>query len=194
MGDRDLILGYGTLLYRPSLGDSIGASEATRRRVRPVIVRGWKRLFNLRPDHYEPSSILSSGAVEAAAMNVEPDERSSMNAVCIEVTSEELLALDRRERYYDRRRVQGVDYRDAEPVEAILYYAPRGDRRLCHDPGLLLPLWRDLVWGIEGCRDIDQEFAEIFKATTFLADGETLASELYREFLDGPEYRRELRP
>jgi hypothetical protein len=48
-----LLVGYGTLLNRASLGQTIGADVATSKLMRPVIVNGFRRLYNLRPDHGE---------------------------------------------------------------------------------------------------------------------------------------------
>jgi hypothetical protein len=61
-----LLVGYGTLLYRPSLGDTIGGTAASAIEMVPVVVAGYRRLFNLRPDHYVPltSAVLGDTGIE----------------------------------------------------------------------------------------------------------------------------------
>lgn len=72
-----LLVGYGTLLYRGSLGQSIGATVAESKPSVPVIVRNYKRLFNVRPEHYQSSHKLNDAGIELGAMNVEPSTGSS---------------------------------------------------------------------------------------------------------------------
>lgn len=119
MSQRFLV-GYGTLLYRASLGHTIGDVAAGDKSMVPVRVPGYRRLFNLRPDHYEPSFRLSTEPIEAAAMNVEPDDSAAFNGVGFPVTAEELIALDRRERYY-RRVCRTIRHFETGALEYILF-------------------------------------------------------------------------
>ena len=74
---RILLVGYGTLLSQASVAQTVGG-DAQEKIFIPVTVRGFRRLFNLRPDHYEPSFHLSEEPIEVAAMNVMPAEGASL--------------------------------------------------------------------------------------------------------------------
>ena len=177
-----LLVGYGTLLYRASLGRSIGAEAAERRELRAVAVPGYRRLFNLRPDHYTPSACLSADGRECAAMNVEPAPGAWFNGVAFAVRESELAALDQRERYYRRLEAPLLDFATREPIgTGFLYSAEATARWIERNPEKLLPLWRDVVWARAGAYGLAPAFGRAFDETTYLADGETLVVERYRE-------------
>jgi len=182
-----LIVGYGTLLYRASLGGTIGGDSAEERPMRPVVVSGYRRLFNLRPEHYESSTVLSDAGNESAAMNVETAPGSSLNGLAFEVTPDELILLDRRERYYARSEATLYDFDTGERIgTGAIYAAAPGARWLESDTELLLPQWRDIEWGRAGAYAVSREFGEFFDRTTFLADAETLVVDRYRGLLTDP--------
>jgi hypothetical protein len=179
-----LLVGYGTLLYRASLGDSIGADAARLKAVRSVAVPGFRRLFNLRPDHYTPSACLAADGRECAAMNVEPAPRAWFNGVAFEVEDAELAALDLRERYYRRLEAPLVDFASREPLgTGFVYSAEPTARWIERSPDKLLPLWRDVLWARAGAYGLDPEFGRAFDRTTYLADGAVLMVERYRDAL-----------
>lgn len=179
-----LLVGYGTLLYRGSLGQSIGATLAESKPVVPVVVRDYKRLFNVRAEHYESSHKLSAEGIELGAMNVEPSAGSSFNAVAMKVSAGELEILDRRERYYRRLTVPVHDFTTGEALGPGNFYAAGPESRwLERDPGRLLPRWQDIVWARAGSYAISQDFGRYYDATTYLADGETLMIDFYRRNL-----------
>ncbi len=183
-----LVVGYGTLLYRASLGQTLGRDAAEKQEMFPVLIRGFRRLFNLRPDHYEASELWGRPGVENAAMNVERAEGESLNGLAFKVGREELAKLDARERYYDRLEVEAADFATGHALGVAQIYSSRLDARwLERDPAMLLPRWRDLVWARTGAYAIGQAFGETFDRTTYLADGLTLAVERYREPLSRPE-------
>jgi hypothetical protein len=93
------IIGYGTLLYTESVGDTIG-SGAEKKGCQPVIIHGFKRLFNLLPSHYKPSYKISKMPVEKAAAIIIVAEDASFNGIAFEVNPDELKAIDRRESHY----------------------------------------------------------------------------------------------
>jgi cation transport regulator ChaC len=99
---RIMIVDYGTLLYRASLGNTIGKSAADEREMVPVMVRGFRRLFYLRPDHYGTNNLCGKEGAENAAMNVEPVEGAVLNGLAFRVEPAEIPKLDERERYYHR--------------------------------------------------------------------------------------------
>jgi hypothetical protein len=177
-----LLVGYGTLLYRASLGDSIGAEVALGKVVWPVAVLGYRRLFNLRPDHYQSSACLSADGSECAAMNVEPAPEAWFNGIAFRVTESELDALDRREWYYRRLEAPLFDFHTREPIgSGYVYSAELTARRIERSSEKLLPLWRDVLWARAGAYGIAPAFGRAFDETTYLADGRTLVVERYRE-------------
>jgi len=59
MGKEKVVLvGYGTLLLQESLGDTVGQDGAKQKKFRPIIVKNYRRLFNLLPDHYKADNRL----------------------------------------------------------------------------------------------------------------------------------------
>ncbi len=203
------IVGYGTLLSRASLARTVGEGAARRARFLPVRVRGYRRLFNLRPDHYEPSLHDSSEPIEAAAANLERREEAHFNGVLFTLDPLALDALHQRERYYDRVRVQvepvpswdspseELESNGAEappdgflPTEALIYVGrpdtPWVEPWLGAGPERLLPLWRDIVLARGAAYRIGPEFGEGYDATTYLADGSTLVAEWYGNALPDP--------
>jgi len=183
MSDLKLI-GYGTLLYRASIGYTVGEAAAESKELRPVLVKGNRRLFNLRPTHYEPSFKISSDPIEAAAMNVVPDPDSEFNGIVFSVTESEITALDERERYYQRCSAQIYDFETGQPMgEGYLYAATADAPWLEDDPNKLLPLWRDVVWARLGAYAISERFGRSYDHTTYLADGTTLMIDHYRRWL-----------
>ncbi len=182
-----VLVGYGTLLDAASTGMTIGAS-AEHKVYRPVVVRGYRRLFNLRPDHYTPSHKTGSAAEEAAAMNVEPAPGLAFNGVAFDVSGEEMRQLDERERYYERVSVEILDFASGSSLgRAQVFSAELEARWICRDPEVLLPLWRDIDLARAGAYRLGDAFGEMFDQTTYLADGETLMITRYREYIDEGE-------
>ena len=71
-GDRPWLIGYGTLVNTSSLARDIGATATADKSFHLVTVPDYKRLFNVQPDHYQSSRILSTDGIERGAMNVQP--------------------------------------------------------------------------------------------------------------------------
>lgn len=183
-----LLVGYGTLLYRGSLGQSIGATMAESKPSVPVIVRDYKRLFNLRPEHYESSHKLNATGIELGSMNVEPSTGSTFNALAIPVNTLELEILDQRERYYRRVTAAVHDFSTREPVGlGHLYAAELGSKWLNNDVRELLPRWQDIIWARTGAYAISDKFGQYYDATTYMADGKTLMIDFYRRNLPNAE-------
>lgn len=192
-----LLIGYGTLLFPPSVEHTIGRAPQHARVALPVVVHGFRRLFNLRPDHYEASTVWNRPGVENAGMNVERATDASFNGLAFTVTSEELDRLDRREYAYDRVTVDAHDFESGELVgPGHVYSSPPDASRIERDPDRLLPLWRDVVWARAGAYEVGHRFGEAFDRTTYLADGRTLVADRYRGLLSPGRAPRpeELRP
>jgi len=181
--DSVLVVGYGTLLSRASVARTLGGGMEGQL-FTPVVVRDFKRLFNLRPDHYTASMKHSRDPVEVLAANAQPSPGSSFNGLAFRVAREELAALDERERWYDRVRVPLLSFPGEQPLgEAHIYSAGEGSPWVPADGRALLPRWEDVVLARGGAYEVGEEFGRMFDRTTYLADGKTLLVERYREHL-----------
>lgn len=179
-----LLVGYGTLLSRQSVALTVDDSTLEELDPIPVIVNGYRRLFDIRPPHYEPSFRLSERPIEAGAMNVEPRSGASFNGLAFELSSSTLEAMDERESHYERVRIDIEAFRSRRELRtADVYSAPPSCELIRRDPQNLLPRWRDVVISRRAAYRISDEFGKTFDRTTYLADGETLVIERYREHL-----------
>lgn len=198
-----LVVGYGTLLSRASLAATVGAAGEAKPFF-PVVVNGFRRSFNLRPGHYEPSYHLTHEPLELGAMNVQPLEGYSFNGVAFSVSKGELEVLDEREKYYQRIEVQveafpdfvGFPVQEAGSVEgaasargAFVYSAGPESPWVIDDPEMLRPHWRDLILAREGAYALGKPFGVMFDSTTYLAGGRTLVVDEYRDLLPPVEDR-----
>ena len=184
-GSKVLIAGYGTLLLQESLGDTISSDGAKNKRFRPIVIEGFQRLFNLKPDHYEADNRLFADGRETGAANVRPLANYEFNGLCFEAEANELEALDKRERYYQRLAAPCRDFFTAEALgTCYVYSSPLDARWLMTDTNQLLPLWRDVVYARVGAYRISQTFGQMYDETTYLADGQTLLVDYYQEHLE----------
>jgi len=177
------IVGYGTLLYRKSVGDTIGHS-AGEKVYHPVIVKGFKRLFNLLPSHYKPSFRISKQAVERAAANIIPCKDATFNGLAFEVDDKELAEIDRREKHYDRIETVIYDFTSGEVIGNGFVYVASTARADLTDDARFLPDWIDISWARTGAYRIGHDFGLMYDQTTFLADGQTPVVERYAPYLD----------
>ena len=181
-----LVVGYGTLLSRASVARTVGP-EVAERTFTPVVVPGFKRLFNLRPQHYEPSFRLSRDPVEVAAANVQRSPGSAFNGLAFGVSRDELSALDERERYYGRIQVTIQSFSDMRPLgSAFVYSAESGSPWVFSEDLQLRPRWEDVLLARSGAYRVGDAFGEMFDQTTFLADGKTRMMDRYAEDLSPP--------
>jgi hypothetical protein len=179
------LVGYGTLLHRGSLGHSIGRESAHGKSALPVRLHDYRRLFNLRPTHYETSFKLSRNPIENGAMNVEPAPGSSFNGIAFDVTPEELEALDRRERYYRRETAPVYHFHSGMPLGEGHFYVSEPDASwIVRENEKLMPLWRDIVWARTGAYRLGEAFGRCYDETTYLADGRTLVIDRYRDVIE----------
>lgn len=181
-----LVVGYGTLLLKSSVGDTISQENANEKTYRPVIVRGFQRLFNLKPDHYTVNNVLSQEGIEMAAANVEKGtEADFFNGLAFTATEEELIALDKREYCYERKPVPIYDFETNEFLgEGFTYMGVPDSRFIIRDTKLLLPYWRDVAYARTGAYATSEAFGQTYDKTTYLADGSSKLVELYAEYLD----------
>ena len=179
------LIGYGTLLHRGSLGHSIGQGAAQERERVAVVIHDYRRLFDLRPDHYTSSNKLGEAPVEDGALNLEAAPGERFNGLAFPVQPEELIRIDERERFYERVVVPMFRFETGEAIgDGHVYIAPLEAPWVIRDTSELLPLWRDIVWSRAGAYQIGDAFGREFDATTYMADGETLVVDRYGELLN----------
>lgn len=184
MSDQKVVLvGFGTLLLQESLGDTVG-DASSQKKFTPIIVKNYKRLFNLLPDHYEADNRLRQDNTEIGAANIEPAEGFEFNGLSFEANASDLAQLDQRERYYVRAQTPYFDFETGEELGIChVYESPLDARWLRHDNATLLPLWRDIVYARVGAYRISEAFGKFYDATTYLADGKTLMIDYYKDYL-----------
>lgn len=182
--EKSILVGFGTLLLQESLGDTIGADGAKEKRFRPIVIKNYRRLFNLLPEHYVADNRLRQDDSEKGAANIEPAEGLQFNGLAYEVNTADLANLDKRERYYVRNEVPYFDFETGEALGNCFVYESLPDAKwIVRQNAELLPLWRDIVYARVGAYRISEAFGQMYDATTYLADGKTLLVEAYKDYL-----------
>jgi hypothetical protein len=182
--DTVLMAGYGTLLLRESLGDTVSQESAEEKELIPIVVKGCKRVYNLFPDHYPSENRLDRGPIERAAANTVFAEGYSFNAIAFKVKASELEMLDKRERYYKRVSAPCFEFSTGKPLGECYFYMSEPDARwIQNDITKLLPLWRDIVYARVGSYRISEDFGKLYDATSWMADGQTLVVDYYKDYL-----------
>lgn len=182
--DTVLIAGYGTLLLKESLGDTVSQESAEEKEFIPVIIQGCKRVYNLIPDHYPAENRLGRGPIEKAAANTVFAEGHSFNAIAFKVQASELELLDKRERYYRRVSAPCFEFSSKKSLGDCYFYMSDPDARwIENDIDKLLPLWRDIVYARVGSYRISADFGKSYDATSWMADGQTRVVEYYKDHL-----------
>lgn len=179
------VIGFGTLLLKHSLGDTVGGEVSDQKKYVPITVNGYKRLFNVRAEHYTPSHKVSDKDNEMGAANVEFSPMHSFNGVAFEVDDSELELLDTRERYYERIEVDANYFDSGLPLgEACVYCAMPDSKWVEDDNEKLLPHWRDIDYARRGAYAIGDDFGRAYDESTYMADGKTLMVDFYQNFID----------
>ncbi|MHC5036408.1 MAG: gamma-glutamylcyclotransferase family protein [Planctomycetota bacterium] len=180
----NLIVGYGTLLLRESMSRTVGDAAGEGKELIPVIVKDFRRLYNYAPPHYTPAFRISEEPFERAAANIEPAQGGLFNGLAFAASEAEVEALDRRESEYDRVSVSLVHFETKEDIgKGEVYLCPPNLPSIIRDVRALLPHWRDIVYARVGAYRIGEAFGRTFDETTFMADGQTLVADAYKDVL-----------
>ena len=113
------ILGYGSLMHIDSLHRTVPWVEA--KDLRPVRVKGYKRLFNL-------ASMRSFVAGDpkgqkVGVLNVEQSTEEELGGIALPIRKEDLSALNQREFLYRREEgIEAYDFFSGEKCEKIALY------------------------------------------------------------------------
>lgn len=166
------------------MAKTVGGSTVQQIQPTPVIVRGYRRVFNIQPPHYTPSFRISSRPIEDGAMNLIPDPGSFFNGLFFRLNPSVVARLHEREKQYNRIRVVPEKFDTGVKMEeATTYYADEASGLLCRNPQQLLPRWRDLKISRTAAYRVDRSFGKMFDRTTYLADGQTPVVEHYSDSL-----------
>jgi hypothetical protein len=183
--DAVLLGGIGTLLLKESLGDTVSHDNANSKKSIPIIIEGYRRLYNVACSHYEVENRMGHGFIERGAANIEPAPGFSLNGVAFWVDKSELADLDKRERYYKRISAPCKHFETGEELGICqLYMSPLDAEWVIRDNSKLLPLWRDIAYARVGAYRISEDFGKYFDATSYMADGKTLLVDFYKDHLD----------
>jgi len=178
------ILGFGTLLYQSSLKDTIGEEKNNIEYI-PVVIKDYKRLFNVYAEHYEPSHKISDKNIEMGAANIKFAKGNKLNAVAFEATDHDVALLDKRERYYERIQVEAYHFDTGEMLSnAFVYCAKDSFSCIRNSIDELLPLWRDVDYARRGSYALGEAFGKLYDETTYLADSKTLMFDFYKTRVD----------
>ena len=193
MDNKKIVLvGFGTLLLQESLGDTVRSNS--KKKVTPIIIKNYKRLFNLFPDHYEANNLLRTDGTEKGAANIEPAEGIQFNGLSFEADAKDLERLDKRERYYKRSIIPYFDFETGKDLGIChVYESPLDARWLIRKNTDLLPLFRDIVYARVGAYRISNAFGKMYDATTYLADGKTLMIDYYKNYINELEDLKSIR-
>lgn len=128
------VFGYGSLVSPASFGSTLGRALRPGTDFFEAELGGFGRRWNYGVMHTAGTTVDASGATRAwtiVALGLEPAVGERVNGVVGWVTEPELVALDRRERHYDRVDVTAltdVDARCTAPGP-IVTYVPRPEAR-----------------------------------------------------------------
>ena len=155
---------YGSLLHP----DELAKHAITPERVTPVIVSGWRRVFDQEPS-WRPSD-----SDHRAVMNILRDDDHWFNALLIrDLTPEHIRDLDERERGYDRVALPdgSVTAYTGEVIPDCIVYAGKPEKR--NDRIYPNPDYFELCR--EGAQSHFEAFYRDYLETTYAFDGESIA-------------------
>ncbi|MCF7835444.1 gamma-glutamylcyclotransferase [Candidatus Gracilibacteria bacterium] len=161
-------IGYGSLLSHNSLKKTIKDRDFI-----PVIVKGFKRIFNVDLD---PNS-----NKDLDVLNIVKDKNSFFNGILIKITDEELLKLKEREKHYVFEKVEAKDINSNKIYKNCILSI---DHNLDIDLGFKKPDQSYFDLCREAAYHINENFGNMFDETTFTSDGTRV-----KEFLlKNPDY------
>jgi len=142
------VVGYGSLMNHKSLKKTVKDRD-----FQIIQIKGYKRIFNLYSQR--GNSIL----------NVTPDEKSSFNAVLMEVTTEELKKIKDRENHYSLKKI------NTQKGKAYISVGKNEFSDCMKKPNKkYFEICRD------GAHKISKEFGKTWDATTYTSNNQKISS------------------
>jgi len=151
---------YGSLLHPMELEKHCISTD----RISFVKVKNFKRIFNQEP------SWRKINGINRAVLNIQKDETSWFNAIIIkDISKENLLELDKRERGYDRLNLEDVlvvEYKNAKIVKNCFVYIGKTGKQNSE----ILPNIEYFNLCLEGANSYFDIFYQDYLKTTYLND------------------------
>ena len=160
------MIGYGSLMSHNSLKETIN-----NKHFKPVIIKGYKRIFDIYVKKSENSDIL----------NREKSKSSELNGVMFKVNDKELRQIKKRENLYNLEKTKAYDFKDKKMLGScfiVIDYSVKIDRKN------KLPSKSYFILCREAAYHISKEFGEYWDKTTFTSDNEKVSEwiKLHQEY------------
>jgi len=150
-------IGYASLLSHTSLESSIKDKKFT-----PVLIKGYKRIFNFQTRENENSDVL----------NIVKSPKNFFNAVIFKVNDKELKELAKREAEYN---LEEVEYYNLSGKEKIGKGIISVDKLINIDKNKKLPSKNYFILCRSAAYKIGKDFGKMWDQTTFISDGEKVS-------------------
>ena len=160
------MIGYGSLMSHNSLKETIN-----NKHFKPVIIKGYKRIFDIYVKKSENSDIL----------NREKSKNSELNGVMFKVNDKELRQIKKRENLYNLEKTKAYDFKDKKMLGScfiVIDYSVKIDRKN------KLPGKSYFILCREAAYHLSKEFGEYWDKTTFTSDNERISEwiKLHQEY------------
>lgn len=151
------LVGYGSLISHNSLSKTIPDKTFT-----PVIVKGYKRIFNLKIENDQDPDVL----------NLKKDGRAKFNGVLFTVNDAELIKIKRREDDYNLEETECYDFATGKNLGKCLITI---DNLVGLDGGQGKPDKRYFIACREAAYAISEAFGKFWDETTYVVSGERIS-------------------
>jgi len=149
------IAGYGSLISHNSLKETIG-----NKRFIPVIVKGYKRIFDINRIKGENSDVL----------NLEKNSKCKFNGVMFSVTDKELERLRKREEGYELEETAFYDMKKCEKLGNCFVFVDHIDM-----DKEMLPSKNYFLLCREAAYHLSKRFGKMWDNTTYISTGEKIS-------------------
>lgn len=149
------VVGYGSLMSHDSLRETIGD-----KRFIPVLVKGYKRIFDINRIKGENSDIL----------NLEKSPKSKFNAIMFSVSDKELEKLRKREEGYELEQIPVYHFKSKDKLGNCFVFVDRIDL-----DKTMLPSKSYFLLCREAAYHINKKFGQVWDETTFVSTGEKVS-------------------
>lgn len=163
------IISYGSLLNKESLAKTI-----PNRTITPVWIKGYKKIFNLKPSRLNIYKDVNINEQKVAVLNVTPD-KGYCSCAYIEVDDYEFEKLKIRERSYYTKKMPIYDFKTKEKIgEGVIFIGKKiwKGEIIVSDDYLPIPVY------LERCRkgayQLSEDFGKLYDETCFIGDGRTV--------------------
>jgi len=160
------IVGYGSLISHKSLKETIKDKKFT-----PVIVKGYKRIFNLKIENDTDPDML----------NVMKHPGSTFNGVLFKVNEKELDQIKERESEYNLEKTKCYDFKTKKYIDKCFVVA---DYNVSLDKKGFLPDKSYFILCREAAYMISEEFGKYWDNSTFTAKNQKISEWI----LKNPKY------